>query len=139
MFHSNVRLLFITVIRGLSLTCKALQYMQKDPKTQLYTCFQMSYDQVLRPYHSWVIKTLAYVSDFMYDYVLILTSILGVCLFHFIGTAPFHLDFPPSFVHLHGQTRSWLATTISVPSVGHPLRSKPLRILHSAFRRSRFR
>jgi hypothetical protein len=54
-------------IRGLSLTCKALQYMQKDQNAQLYTCFQMSYNQVLRPHYSWVTNSCAYVSQFSSD------------------------------------------------------------------------
>jgi len=52
----------VRLIRGLSLTCKALRLMREDPNTELYTCFQLSYDQVLRHHHSWVVNSLAYLA-----------------------------------------------------------------------------
>jgi hypothetical protein len=121
--HLRIGRSLVVHIRGLSLTCKALQHMQKDPNAPLYTCFQISYEQVLGQHHGWVVNSLAYVSHFSYDPILILTTIhfilhparitfIVICYISF----SFHRNrcssilisrFPalmPAFLHLHGQT-----------------------------------
>ena len=42
--------------RGLSLTLRALQHMQRDREAELHVCFSRSYDEVLRHHHSFVIR-----------------------------------------------------------------------------------
>jgi hypothetical protein len=140
--HSKGNLSFINVIhtRGLSLTCKALQHMQKDANAELYTCFQRSYDQVLRPHHSWVVSSIVYVSHFSWklfysDYELFYMHLYP--LHHnpyFISSEPCTSivisRFPvlmATFLHLHGQTwwpsHPWLTTNtliqLAIRSVPH--------------------
>jgi len=52
----------VRLIRGLALTCKALQNMQRDTKSELHVCFRRSYDEVLRHHHSFVIRSVVSVA-----------------------------------------------------------------------------
>lgn len=52
----------IRLTRGLSLTCKALQDMRSDSSAQPRVCFKRSYDEVLRPHHSFFIRSIVSVA-----------------------------------------------------------------------------
>ncbi|KAF9522362.1 glycolipid transfer protein domain-containing protein [Crepidotus variabilis] len=52
----------VRLMRGLSLTCKALQHMQQDRGAELHVCFRRAYDDVLKQHHSWVIRSIVYVA-----------------------------------------------------------------------------
>ncbi|KAG1845882.1 glycolipid transfer protein domain-containing protein [Suillus subalutaceus] len=52
----------IRLTRGLTFLCKALQHMQNDPSIELHVCFKRSYDEVLRPHHTFFVRSLAAVA-----------------------------------------------------------------------------
>jgi len=52
----------IRLIRGLALTCKALQNMQNDTTSELHACFKKSYDEVLSHHHSFIIRSVVSVA-----------------------------------------------------------------------------
>ncbi|KAF6750656.1 glycolipid transfer protein domain-containing protein [Ephemerocybe angulata] len=58
--HATTCLVRLT--RGLSLTCKALQQMRSDRSSQPRVCFRRSYDEVLRPHHSFFIRSIVSVA-----------------------------------------------------------------------------
>ncbi|KAG2112447.1 glycolipid transfer protein domain-containing protein [Suillus cothurnatus] len=52
----------IRLTRGLTFLCRALQHMQSDPLVELHVCFKRSYDEVLRPHHTFLVRSLAAVA-----------------------------------------------------------------------------
>ncbi|KAF5338105.1 hypothetical protein D9758_015380 [Tetrapyrgos nigripes] len=52
----------VRLIRGLALTCQALQHMQRDQSAELHVCFKRSYDSVLKHHHSFIIRSVVYVA-----------------------------------------------------------------------------
>ncbi|THV03705.1 glycolipid transfer protein [Dendrothele bispora CBS 962.96] len=52
----------VRLIRGLSLTCQALQNMQRDKSAELHVCFKKSYDSVLKHHHTFIIRSVVYVA-----------------------------------------------------------------------------
>ncbi|KAK7433909.1 hypothetical protein VKT23_020484 [Stygiomarasmius scandens] len=52
----------VRLIRGLSLTCQALQHMQRDKSAELHVCFRKSYDSVLKQHHTFIIRSVVYVA-----------------------------------------------------------------------------
>jgi len=60
--HKHATPCLVRLIRGLALTCKALQNMQNDPTSELHVCFKRSYDEVLRHHHSFLIRTVVSVA-----------------------------------------------------------------------------
>ena len=57
-------LLWLT--RGLAFTCKALQISQTDKSKELPNAFTASYEETLRPHHSFVIRPLFAVRPFFF-------------------------------------------------------------------------
>jgi len=52
----------INLIRGLLFTCQALQNMQSDRHSELHVCFKRSYDAVLKPHHTFIIRSVVSVA-----------------------------------------------------------------------------
>lgn len=52
----------VRLMRGLSLTCKALQHTRADPSCELHVCFKRSYDAVLSHHHSFLIRSVVAVA-----------------------------------------------------------------------------
>jgi len=52
----------IRLMRGLSLTCRALMHLQKDSNAELHTCFKRSYDEVLSHHHPFIVRGMVAVS-----------------------------------------------------------------------------
>ncbi|KAF9035513.1 glycolipid transfer protein [Panaeolus papilionaceus] len=52
----------VRLMRGLALTHKALFNMQRDPQSELHTCFRQSYDAVLSKHHGFIIRNVVYVA-----------------------------------------------------------------------------
>ncbi|KAI8996458.1 glycolipid transfer protein [Trametes punicea] len=52
----------VRLLRGLWFTCEALRNMQQDRNAELHTCFKRSYDANLKPYHSFVIRSVVAVA-----------------------------------------------------------------------------
>ncbi|KZP16301.1 glycolipid transfer protein [Athelia psychrophila] len=46
----------IRLIRGQYFTCSALLHAQNEPNSELHTCFQAAYDEVLRHHHNFIIR-----------------------------------------------------------------------------------
>jgi len=52
----------VRLMRGLALTCKALQNMQADESCELHVCFKRSYDEVLSHHHGFFIRSVVSVA-----------------------------------------------------------------------------
>ncbi|PFH47637.1 hypothetical protein AMATHDRAFT_67241 [Amanita thiersii Skay4041] len=52
----------VRFVRGLAFTCRALQNMQEDTKSELHICFKRSYDEILRHHHTFLIRSLVAVA-----------------------------------------------------------------------------
>jgi hypothetical protein len=50
------------LLRGLSFTCKALQYSQKDEKCELAEAFNTSYGETLKKHHTFFVRPIFAVS-----------------------------------------------------------------------------
>ncbi|KAF8798670.1 glycolipid transfer protein [Phlegmacium glaucopus] len=60
--HKHATPCLVRLVRGLALTCKALQNMQSDKSSELHVCFKRSYDEVLRHHHSFIIRSIVSVA-----------------------------------------------------------------------------
>ncbi|KAJ7078332.1 glycolipid transfer protein domain-containing protein [Mycena belliarum] len=47
----------VRLVRGLAFTCLALQTTQAEPRCALHVCFRRAYDAVLRPHHTFVVRS----------------------------------------------------------------------------------
>ncbi|KAF5344685.1 hypothetical protein D9756_011477 [Leucocoprinus leucothites] len=52
----------VRLIRGFRYVCRALSTMQAHPELELYVCFKLAYDQVLRQFHSTIVRSLVAVA-----------------------------------------------------------------------------
>ena len=53
---------YYATTRGLSFTYHALQHAQNDKSAELHVCFKRSYDAVLKHHHTFLIRSVVYVS-----------------------------------------------------------------------------